>query len=74
MSRLSKQGTWIRIEHQGKDYVFCVLTVTRVDVLKGALTIHQQGLHEWIRIDGLPEGAALKIRDAILDLDPEGWA
>lgn len=77
-SSLEEQGSWVRIRHEGREYTFCRLSVTRVDLLHSvdkrfALTIHQQGLHEWIRLGNLKKETAEAIRDAVLKLDGEGW-
>lgn len=81
MSSLQEQGTWVKIEHGKSSFVFDRLTVTRVDVVKlsegdaapEAVTIHQQGLHEWIRIAPLPAGVGSQIRNVVIGLEETEW-
>ena len=77
-SSLSRQGNWVRLIHKGREHVVCALTVTRVDVTRNrygeAVTIHQQGLHEWLRLSDLPVNMGVRIRDELLGLDKDAWA
>lgn len=74
---LKEQGSWVCIGHAGQEYTLCRYTVTRVDILPSldayALVIHQQGLHEWVRLAPISKQAAESIRDILLNVKGDEW-